>query len=49
MEPSNSQENEQNKSKYNNLINSKEPEILEEWRKEQDNLKQKLINPFKYK
>ena len=43
MEPSNSQENEQNKSKYNNLINSKEPEILEEWRKEQDNLKQKLI------
>ncbi len=40
MEPS---ENEQNKSKYNNLINSKEPEILEEWRKEQDNLKQKLI------
>ena len=43
MESSNSQENEQNKSKYNNLINSKEPEILEEWRKEQDNLKQKLI------
>ena len=43
MEPSNSQENEQNKSKYNNLLNSKEPEILEEWRKEQDNLKQKLI------
>ena len=43
MEQSNSQENEQNKSKYNNLINSKEPEILEEWRKEQDNLKQKLI------
>ena len=43
MESSNSQENEKNKSKYNNLINSKEPEILEEWRKEQDNLKQKLI------
>ena len=43
MESSNPQANEQNKSKYNNLINSKEPEILEEWRKEQDNLKQKLI------
>ena len=43
MESSNPQANVQNKSKYNNLINSKEPEILEEWRKEQDNLKQKLI------
>ena len=43
MESSNPQANEQNKSKYNNLLNSKEPEILEEWRKEQDDLKQKLI------
>ena len=32
-----------NKGKFNNLMNLKEPEILEEWRKEQDNLKQKLI------
>ena len=31
------------KTKYNQLINLKEPEILENWRKEQDNLKQKLI------
>ena len=32
-----------NKGKFNNLMNLKEPEILEEWRKEQDSLKQKLI------
>ena len=40
MESSDSQTN---KGKFNNLMNLKEPEILEEWRKEQDNLKQKLI------
>ena len=38
MEPS------EHLTKYNQLINLKEPEILEIWRKEQDNLKQKLIN-----
>ena len=43
MESSDSQTNGNNKGKYNNLMNLKEPEILEEWRKEQDNLKQKLI------
>ena len=43
MESSNSQTNGNNKGKYNNLMNLKEPEILEEWRKEQDSLKQKLI------
>ena len=37
MEPS------EHLTKYNQLINLKEPEILEIWRKEQDNLKQKLI------
>ena len=40
MESSDSQTN---KGKFNNLMNLKEPEILEEWRKEQDSLKQKLI------
>ena len=40
MESSDSQTN---KGKFNNLMNLKEPEILEEWRKEQDRLKQKLI------
>ena len=40
MESSDSQNN---KGKFNNLMNLKEPEILEEWRKEQDSLKQKLI------
>ena len=40
MESSDSQKN---KGKFNNLMNLKEPEILEEWRKEQDSLKQKLI------
>ena len=40
MESSDSQTN---KGKFNSLMNLKEPEILEEWRKEQDNLKQKLI------
>ena len=43
MESSDSQTNGNNKGKYNNLMNLKEPEILEEWRKEQDSLKQKLI------
>ena len=43
MESSDSQTNGNNKGKYNNLMNLKEPEILEEWRKEQDRLKQKLI------
>ena len=43
MESSDSQTNGNNKGKYNNLMNLKEPEILEEWRKEQDNLKQKLV------
>ena len=37
-----------NKGKFNNLMNLKEPEILEEWRKEQDNLKQKLIKTDLY-
>ena len=37
MEPS------EHLTKYNQLINLKEPEILEIWRKEQDNLKHKLI------
>ena len=40
MESSDSQTN---KGKLNNLMNLKEREILEEWRKEQDSLKQKLI------
>ena len=39
MESSDSQTN---KGKFNNLMNLKEPEILEEWRKEQDSLKQKF-------
>ena len=33
----------ENKTKYNELIKLKEPEILENWRKEQDDLKKKLI------
>ena len=33
----------ENKNKFDQLINLKEPEILDNWRKEQDNLKQKLI------
>ena len=45
MESSDSQNN---KGKFNNLMNLKEPEILEEWRKEQDNLKQKLIKTDLY-
>ena len=40
MESSDSQTT---KGKFNNLMNLKVPEILEEWRKEQDSLKQKLI------
>ena len=39
----NQEQNEEKKSKYNTLLNLKEPEILESWRKEQDNLKLKLI------
>ena len=38
-----SSDSQTNKGKFNNLMNLKEPEILEEWRKEQDSLKQKLI------
>lgn len=34
---------ESKKSKYEDLINLKNPEILENWRKEQDELKKKLI------
>ena len=33
----------ENKTKYNELMKLKEPEILENWRKEQDDLKKKLI------
>ena len=39
----NSEANEEHLTKYNQLIHLKEPEILENWRKEQDNLKLKLI------
>ncbi len=39
----NPQANGETKTKYNQLIHLKEPEILENWKKEQDNLKQKLI------
>ena len=42
----NSEANEEHLTKYNQLIHLKEPEILENWRKEQDNLKLKLINSF---
>ena len=38
-----SSDSQTNKGKFNNLMKLKEPEILEEWRKEQDSLKQKLI------
>ena len=38
-----SETNDEHKTKYNQLINLKEPEILENWRKEQDALKLKLI------
>ena len=39
-------ESSENKTKYNQLMNLKEPEILEIWRQEQDKLKQKLIYIF---
>ena len=39
----NSGSNDEHITKYNQLINLKEPEILENWRKEQDTLKLKLI------
>ena len=39
----NSGSNDEHKTKYNQLTNLKEPEILENWRKEQDALKLKLI------
>ena len=37
---------ESKKSKFDELIGLKDPEILEKWRKEQDELKLKLINFF---
>lgn len=37
------------KSKYENLLFQKEPEILEKWRKEQEELKKKLIIEDKFK
>ena len=39
----NSGSNDEQKTKYNQLIDLKEPEILENWRKEQDALKLNLI------
>ena len=39
----NQEQKEEKKTKYNTLLNLKEPEILENWRKEQENLKLKLI------
>ena len=40
---------ESKKSKFDELIGLKDPEILEKWRKEQDELKLKLINKDFYK
>ena len=40
---------ESKKSKFDELIGLKDPEILEKWRKEQDELKLKLINKYFYK
>ena len=37
----------ENKTKYNELMKLKEPEILENWRKEQDSLKTKLIKSMR--
>jgi len=36
-------ENKNGKTKFEELISLKDPEILENWRKEQDELKSKLI------
>ena len=50
MEPKDNEQNtETKKSKFDTLIELKDPEILENWRKEQDELKKKLITTDFYK